>query len=77
MLHFKDKRLVKFGKHVLEFRLKLGLEPNDIAENSSISRRDLQAIEDGSKSFGFTTFLELAKGMGVSPADLLNVDLED
>ena len=77
MLHFKDKRLVKFGKHIQEFRLKLGLEPNDIAENSSISRRDLQAIEEGSKSFAFTTFLELAKGMGVSPADLLNVNLED
>lgn len=77
MLHFKDKRLVKFGKHIQEFRLKLGLEPNDIAMNSSLRRSDLLAIEEGSKSFGFTTFLELAKGMGVSPADLLNVDLED
>ncbi|RWW96733.1 helix-turn-helix domain-containing protein [Flavobacterium cerinum] len=77
MLHFKDKRLVKFGKHVHEFRLKLGLEPNDIAENSSITRRDLQAIEEGSKNFGFTTFLELAKGMGISPSDLLNVNLDD
>ncbi|MNK30916.1 hypothetical protein D3C87_493390 [compost metagenome] len=77
MLHFKDKRLVKFGKHVHEFRLKLGLEINDIVMNSSLRRSDLLAIEEGSKSFGFTTFLELAKGMGVSPADLLNVDLED
>lgn len=77
MLQFKDKRLIKFGKHVYEFRTKLGLEPGDIVANSSITRRDLQSIEEGNKNFGFTTLLELAKGLGITPSDLLNVDLND
>ena len=77
MLHFKDRRLVKFGLHVKALRQRLGLSINDVAANSSISRRDLQAIEEGSKNFGFTTLLELSKGLGVRPIELPDIDFED
>lgn len=74
MLHFKDRRLVEFGKHVHAIRQKKGLSINDVAVNSSLSRKDLQLIEEGNKNFGFTTLLELAKGLGVRPAVLLDID---
>ena len=77
MLHFKDRRLIKFGKHVQDMRQRMGLSINDVAVNSSISRKDLQAIEEGSKNFGFTTFLELCNGLGVRPSELLDVELDD
>lgn len=76
MLQFKDKRLVKFGEHVLSLRIVRGMETSDVAKNCSLSIKDLQAIENGSKNFGFTTLLELAKGIGVSPGSLLDVDLD-
>jgi transcriptional regulator with XRE-family HTH domain len=76
MLQFKDKRLVKFGEHVRSLREKSGLSPNDIAGNSSLTKSDLLAIEQGSKNFGFTTLLELARALGVKPDELLRVTLE-
>ena len=77
MLQFKDKRLVKFGEHIVALRKKHNLQVNDVVKNCSINSKDLEAIEKGSKNFGFTTLLELAKGLGVKPADLLNLDLID
>lgn len=77
MLNFKDKRLVEFGEHVHTLRQKRGLSVNDVAVNSSISRKDLQLIEEGSKNFGFTTLLELAKGLGVHPSVLLDIDFKE
>ncbi|MFY0482154.1 helix-turn-helix domain-containing protein [Flavobacterium sp. PLA-1-15] len=76
MLHFKDKRLVLFGKHIKTLREAKGLTINDVAENSSLIKKDLLLIEEGSKNFGFTTLLQLAKGLGVHPSALLDLDLE-
>ena len=76
MLHFKDKRLVLFGMHVKGLREAKGMSLQDIAENTSLTKKDILAIEEGSKNFGFTTMLELAKGLGEHPSRLLNTDLE-
>lgn len=76
MLHFKDKRLVLFGLHVKHLREAKGMSITDIADNTSLTKRDLLAIEDGSKNFGFTTLLELAKGLEEQPATLLDLNLE-
>lgn len=76
MLHFKDKRLVLFGLHVKNLREAKGMSISDIADNTSLTKRDLLAIEDGSKNFGFTTLLELAKGLEEQPARLLDLNLE-
>lgn len=76
MLQLKDKRLIKFGEHVHAMREKLGLSVNDVAARSYLSKSDLVSIEQGKKNFGFTTLLELCKGLGVKPQDLLNLDME-
>jgi hypothetical protein len=75
MLQFKDSRLVKFGEHITKIRKTKGMEPTDISKNCTLSVKDIMAIEKGSKNFGFTTFLELAKGLGINPGDLFDVDL--
>lgn len=76
MIHFKDKRLVAFGRQVRSFREARNLSINDVASRGYLSVKDLQAIEDGSKNFGFTTLLELCKSLSVSPSEILNINLE-
>ena len=75
MLQFKDIRLVKFGEHITNVRKQKGLEPLDITKKCALNLKDVLAIEKGERNFGFTTFLELAKGLDVQPGDLFNVDL--
>lgn len=75
MLHFKDKRLVKFGQRVKSIRESKSISLSDISQNTSLTKNDLMAIEQGSKNFGFTTLLELAKGLGEKPSSLLDIDL--
>jgi transcriptional regulator with XRE-family HTH domain len=77
MLQFKDKRLVKFGIHVQMLREKAGLHHNDIATITSLTKSDLLAIEQGSKNFGFTTLLELARGLAITPSQLLDIKFEE
>ena len=76
MLHFKDRRLVLFGLHVKGLREAKGMTINDVAENTSLTKKDLLTIEEGSKNLGFTTMLELAKGLGEHPSKLLDIDIE-
>ncbi|MFD2602734.1 helix-turn-helix domain-containing protein [Flavobacterium suzhouense] len=76
MLQFKDRRLVTFGAHVKAIRLGKGLEYADLARETSLSKSDIAAIEEGSKNFAFTTLLELAKGLGVNPSNLLDFDIQ-
>jgi len=77
MLYFKDKRLVVFGIHVRGLRESKGMGINDIVQNTTLTKKDLVAIEEGSKNFGFTTLLELAKGLGEDPSRLLEVNFTD
>lgn len=76
MLQFKDRRLVAFGAHVKAIRLSKGLDYSDLSRDTSLSKSDIAAIEEGNKNFAFTTLLELAKGLGVNPSKLLKVELE-
>jgi len=75
-LHFKDKRLVEFGQRVKSIRESKNMSLSDISQNTSLTKNDLMAIEQGSKNFGFTTLLELAKGLGEKPSSLLDMDLK-
>jgi len=76
MLQLKDKRLIRFGQHVTLIREKLGLSAADIAARSYLSKKDLLLIEQGDKNFGFTTLLELCKGLGMKPEELLSYDID-
>lgn len=77
MLQFKDRRLVIFGTHVKAIREGKGLSLVDVSQNSSLSKSDLASIEEGGKNFGFTTLLELAKSLDISPSQLLDIDFTD
>ncbi len=69
----KDEILRKFGEHVKDLRIKSGLTQDDVVLNSSkITKGTVSDIENGKRNLAFTTLIDLAKGLNVSPKDLLN-----
>ncbi|HFK5538327.1 TPA: helix-turn-helix domain-containing protein [Elizabethkingia anophelis] len=69
----KDEILRKFGEHVKDLRIKSGLTQDDVVLNSSkITKGTVSDIENGKRNFAFTTLIDLAKGLNISPKDLLN-----
>ena len=76
MIHFKDRRLVTFGANAKKIRESKGISQNDIAQETSLTKSDVDAIEMGRKNFAFTTLLELARGLGESPANMLDIEFE-
>ncbi|MCX8532684.1 helix-turn-helix domain-containing protein [Chryseobacterium luquanense] len=73
----KDEILRKFGEHVKDLRIKSGLTQDDVVLNSSkITKGTVSDIENGKRNFAFTTLIDLARGLNVSPKDLLNFKID-
>lgn len=72
----RDKRLIKFGLHVKEIREKLNLSQDQVAANSNLTKSNVSMIESGKRNLAFTTLLELAKGLGKTPKELLDIDFK-
>jgi len=73
----KDEILKKFGEHVKYLRTKSGLTQDEVVLNSSkITKGTVSDIENGKRNFAFTTLIDLAKGLNVSPKDLLNFKID-
>jgi transcriptional regulator with XRE-family HTH domain len=66
------KRLEEFGKFLKETRERLGLSQDDVAAQCDVTKGNLSMIENGKKDFAFSTFLEIAGGMGIHPKQLLD-----
>jgi DNA-binding XRE family transcriptional regulator len=65
------KRLKDFGEKIRNIRESRGLSQDDVVTACDITKGNLSMIENGHKDFYFTTFLEIAKGLGVEPKTLL------
>lgn len=73
----QEEILKKFGEHVKKIRLESGLTQDDVVINSSkITKGTVSDIENGKRNFAFTTLIDLAKGLNVSPKDLMNFIFE-
>jgi transcriptional regulator with XRE-family HTH domain len=67
-----SQRLKMAGNKIRETREHLGLSQDEVVLKCDVTKGNLSNIENGNKDFYFTTFLEIAKGLGVEPKDLLN-----
>lgn len=73
----QEEILKKFGEHVKKIRLESGLTQDEVVLNSSkLTKGTVSDIENGKRNFAFTTLIDLAKGMNVSPRDLMNYTIE-
>ena len=69
----RDKiRLSNFGAHLRKIREQKGLSQDDVVNGCDVTKGNLSKIENGHKDLQFTTLLEIAKGLGVEPKDLLD-----
>lgn len=69
----KNEHLIKFGQNIKAIREGLGMSQDEVVTNSSkLTKGTLSDIENGKRNLSFTTLIDLAKGLGKSPKELLN-----
>jgi DNA-binding Xre family transcriptional regulator len=73
----KDYSEIKtsFGLHVKKIREKKGYTLRDVDNNCALDESNISKIENGRVNIQLSTILELAKGLGVKPKDLLDFEL--
>ncbi len=72
----KDYSEIKtsFGLHVKKIREKKGYTLRDVDKNCALDESNISKIENGRVNIQLSTILELAKGLGVKPKDLLDFE---
>lgn len=69
---FKEEQLKKFGLHIKNLRKESNLSQDNVALNSDkLIKATISDIENGKRNLSFTTLLDLAKGLGKHPRELL------
>jgi len=72
----REEKLKKFGNHIKKLRTELDLSQDEVVLNSDkLIKATVSDIENGKRNFSFSTLLDLAKGLGKHPKDLLDYDL--
>lgn len=66
-----EKSLRRFGQLLITLRKQKNLTESELAVRSGIDLRRLTRIEAGEVNFHFTTIIALARGLGVTPEELL------
>jgi transcriptional regulator with XRE-family HTH domain len=66
------KRLIEVGENIRRIREQKDLSQDDVVKRCDVTKGNLSMIENGNKDFYFTTLLEIAKGLGVQPKELLD-----
>ena len=69
----KDELILKkFGDNVVTIREKKQLTVTQVAANCQLQRSKVSLIESGGVNVTLLTLIELARGLGVNPKQLLN-----
>ncbi|MFH7010476.1 helix-turn-helix domain-containing protein [Flavobacterium sp. FlaQc-52] len=72
----REVKLKKFGKHIKNLRKDLNLSQDEVVLNSDkLIKATVSDIENGKRNLSFSTLLDLAKGLGKHPKDLLDYDI--
>lgn len=77
MMKDRDKRrLQQIGKCIREIREQQGLSQDDLAARCNVDRGKISKMENATANHYITTLIEVAKGLGVAPQKLLDVDFD-
>lgn len=73
----KDPILVKFGQHIKSLRTELKLSQDEVVMNSErLIKATVSDIENGKRNLSFTTLVDLARGLGKQPKELLDFEFD-
>jgi transcriptional regulator with XRE-family HTH domain len=70
----KKKVLIKFGNKVREQRVALGLSQEELAERAGVHRTYIGMIERAEKNITLGNIEKIAKALGISLGDLMNLE---
>ncbi len=77
MIKESDKILLaKLGTRLNELRMQKGLSLRQLSHLSNLDYSTIGKIEKGQVNITFTTLVELAKALEISPKELLEFDLD-
>jgi len=68
----EEDYLRKFGNHLLEIKKAKSLSYRKIAANCNIEHSDIKRYVDGQINPTLLSLIELAKGLGIEPKELLD-----
>lgn len=72
----KENILLKFGQHVKKLRTESKLSQDEVVMNSDrLIKATVSDVENGKRNLSFTTLIDLAKGLGRTPKELLDFDI--
>lgn len=63
--------LKRFGKHIEKLRQQKNLSFREVAQRCDVDHANIKKIENGQLDMTFLTVLELAKGLGIEPKELM------
>ncbi|HUB60639.1 MAG TPA: helix-turn-helix transcriptional regulator [Puia sp.] len=66
-----EKALRRFGQVLTDMRKQRNLSVRELATRSGLDLRQLERIEAGDVNIHFTTILALARGLEITPEELL------
>ena len=66
-----EKALRKFGRRLTALRQQKEMTIRDLARRSGLDGRQIGRIEAGKVNILFSTILALARGLGITPEELL------
>jgi transcriptional regulator with XRE-family HTH domain len=73
----KENILLKFGRHVKKLRTESKLSQDEVVMNSDrLIKATVSDIENGKRNLSFTTLIDLAKGLGRNPKELLDFEMK-
>lgn len=71
----KERILLEFGRHIKKLRTESMLSQDDVVMNSDrLIKATVSDVENGKRDIAFTTLIDLAKGLGRSPKELLEIN---
>lgn len=68
----KDTNLKALGARIRELRRERGLTQEELAERAGLHSRYISRVELGDANFGVSVLFDLAKGLSVSPAQIVS-----
>lgn len=68
----KDPLLIAFGEHLREFRFGAEMTQEELAEAAGLHWTYIGQVERGERNLTYLNILRLARGLGLTPAQLLD-----
>jgi transcriptional regulator with XRE-family HTH domain len=72
----KDIFITNFGVHIRQLREKKNMSQQDLANDCSMSKRQIGRIERGEINTTLGTIINIANALHIEPKDLLNFSIK-